>query len=163
MIPDEHESWIVWNPLRNNPQKKHQSFAEADAEAQRLAKKHIGERFYVCHVERVVFHPIAKVQSVALWKKPVTGHMPGNWEIDPHPHPEALKPMPVIKKTVVVDETALPDNGDGDDELLDAILNAIRLSPHITVGRSGVTSATVNETAEETLAAEIAERIRNNG
>jgi len=65
---DDSVFWIVWNPLRDNPQKRHRSELAARNEAARLCKKHMGEYFYVCEVTRAVHHPIADVTDYHLRK-----------------------------------------------------------------------------------------------
>lgn len=44
------EAWVVWNPLRGVPTKKHAQFYTAEEEATRLAREHPGETFLVCEV-----------------------------------------------------------------------------------------------------------------
>ena len=39
--------WLVWNPLRNPPRRRHESEAAAWAEADRLSMKHVDDRFFV--------------------------------------------------------------------------------------------------------------------
>lgn len=39
--------WLVWNPNANAPSLKHDTKISATAEAERLARKHPGEKFYV--------------------------------------------------------------------------------------------------------------------
>lgn len=44
---NEAPFWIVWNPTGRNPQYRHSTADDATAEAERLAKLHAGESFYV--------------------------------------------------------------------------------------------------------------------
>lgn len=39
--------YLVWNPQRSRPTVRHDSFAKAAGEAQRLAFTHVGEQFFV--------------------------------------------------------------------------------------------------------------------
>lgn len=39
--------YLVWNPQRGKPKRRHATLKEAQNEAERLSKKHVGESFYV--------------------------------------------------------------------------------------------------------------------
>ena len=47
---EKHPGFIVWSPTRGEPTVKHNTRAEADAEAQRLAGKHPPTIFCVCEI-----------------------------------------------------------------------------------------------------------------
>lgn len=48
--PDaEEEFWMILKHGGDVPRKRHSSYAAAQAEAQRLATNHPGEKFYVLH------------------------------------------------------------------------------------------------------------------
>lgn len=46
--------WLVWNPQGHEPQARHDSEQSAEREAERLAKKHPGQRFIVLRPVREV-------------------------------------------------------------------------------------------------------------
>lgn len=46
--------WMVWNPQSRAPTLKHSTEESANAEADRLARKVPGERFYVLQAKRFV-------------------------------------------------------------------------------------------------------------
>lgn len=45
----EIEFWMVWNPAGRAPTFRHTTQAFAQAEAERLAKEHPGQSFFVLH------------------------------------------------------------------------------------------------------------------
>lgn len=53
----EPKFWIIWNPERENPTRKHQSLAKAEVEAKRLAKNQPGETFYILSAIMAVAQP----------------------------------------------------------------------------------------------------------
>lgn len=44
---NEPQFWMVWNPHRDPPKHRHESPQQAKVEAERLAREHPGNRFYV--------------------------------------------------------------------------------------------------------------------
>lgn len=44
---DEKMFWVVWNPMAGPPTFQHHSPGAARAEATRLARENLGQRFYV--------------------------------------------------------------------------------------------------------------------
>lgn len=57
MSKPEEAFWIVWCPTgRDPPKKRHPGYAEAHAEAQRLANSAPGATFYVLKAASVVRH-----------------------------------------------------------------------------------------------------------
>lgn len=61
-MPLDEQFWMVWNPEGNAPTMPHDSESAARREAERLARNHIGQRFYVLHgdfyVERNDVHRV---------------------------------------------------------------------------------------------------------
>lgn len=53
MRPDE-QFWMVWNPEGNAPTVPHESEYSARREAERLARGHMGQRFYVLHCDTYI-------------------------------------------------------------------------------------------------------------
>lgn len=57
-ISTEDVFWVVWNPGHGNPSMRHSSDKEARGEAERLAERNPGQKFYVlrgvglAHVEK---------------------------------------------------------------------------------------------------------------
>jgi len=47
---EKHPGFIVWSPARGEPTVTHDTYAQADAEAQRLAGKHPTAIFCVCEI-----------------------------------------------------------------------------------------------------------------
>jgi len=49
--PEEHKGtetfYLIWSPEAGAPTVKHYEYEEAKEEAERLAKKHVGRRFYI--------------------------------------------------------------------------------------------------------------------
>jgi hypothetical protein len=65
MLPDNVRQevvsfWWVWTKRGRNPRYFHGSPFEAEAEAQRLALKHPGQKFIVLHAYTKFFVPTAK-------------------------------------------------------------------------------------------------------
>lgn len=57
--------YCVWNPCRGVPTMRHMRYAEAVAEAKRLADRHPGEHFYVlCSVAVVQRHEPVTVDEI---------------------------------------------------------------------------------------------------
>lgn len=51
-IVDDDEApvfWMIWSPQGAMPEVKHFTYREAEEEAERLAKKHPGRRFYIMY------------------------------------------------------------------------------------------------------------------
>lgn len=53
-MPLDEQFWMVWNPEGNAPTMPHDSEAGAIREAERLARAHMGQRFYVLHGDSYV-------------------------------------------------------------------------------------------------------------
>ena len=64
------EFWLVWCEEAQSPKVRHQSALEAGVEAERLARKNPGQRFYILRCrEYVTFNP-APVQWTKLDELP---------------------------------------------------------------------------------------------
>jgi hypothetical protein len=61
-MSEHDEFFVVWNPSRGAPSKKHPSRILAHTEAYRLAKKHPEESFFVLRAEMCVYGNINVVQ-----------------------------------------------------------------------------------------------------
>lgn len=46
--------WVVWNPERGLPRFQHQTFTAAKTEAERLARLHQGQQFFVLESKGVM-------------------------------------------------------------------------------------------------------------
>lgn len=59
----EPKFWMVWNPDGGKPQYRHSYKVNALAEAERLAKTHPGETFYVLEATeaRIVENPVRTI------------------------------------------------------------------------------------------------------
>ncbi|OZI59911.1 hypothetical protein [Bordetella genomosp. 11] len=63
-----YEFWLVWNPHGNNPKCRHDMAETAAAEAERLAREHPGQRFYIVHA--VEYREVDVLRKVVLEKNP---------------------------------------------------------------------------------------------
>lgn len=56
--------WMVWNPAASAPRHRHDTEREAIAEAERLARTHPGQEFYILEAThlRTVNEPMQKVK-----------------------------------------------------------------------------------------------------
>lgn len=52
-----HPGFLVWNPEANLPKVRHLTMGEARREAERLAKQHPGQRFFVMAPEGAAIVP----------------------------------------------------------------------------------------------------------
>lgn len=56
--PEEHKDtetfYLIWSPEAGAPTVAHYSYEEAEAEAYRLARKHVGRRFYIMESFKLV-------------------------------------------------------------------------------------------------------------
>ena len=65
--PDQQiEFWLIWNPKRHAPTKKHYSEVSAEQEARRLAENNPGEHFFVLKTERDFIATINPVSSLPI-------------------------------------------------------------------------------------------------
>lgn len=46
-MADERTFWLIWNPMKMPPQRRHESYAAALAEAHRLCVADPGHQFYI--------------------------------------------------------------------------------------------------------------------
>ena len=63
-MSEQSAFWCVWNPAGSSPTERHSSMNSAMAEAQRLARKVRGQRFYVLRAE--MFYEVSDLRHVVL-------------------------------------------------------------------------------------------------
>lgn len=63
-ITNQQAFWLVWQPETGKPNVKHDTFAEAQTEAERLARNNRGKRFYVL---QAIAHAVVDEVKVEMY------------------------------------------------------------------------------------------------
>ena len=65
-----NDFWMVWRDGHDTPKVKHEHRDQARGEAKRLARLHLGKKFFVLHAESVfeVEDPVNEIKLTRSWE-----------------------------------------------------------------------------------------------